>query len=135
MWIFKPFSDLKKFSHWSHLKTLFSTTSSKASSSETFSLSDEVSTVETSSFLFKNSDLLLASLLRVEGVFFFFFPFEAEASFPLVSNEKEKLSPRIKVKEKVGHLLANVWQKSKHWDTSAALSSVAGMAVISTVYF
>ena len=45
------------------------------------------------------------------------------------------LGPRVKVGEKVSHLTANVWQKSRHWDTSAALSSVTGTAVIFTDYF
>ena len=30
MWIFKPFSDLKLFSHWSHLKTFFTVSSLEA---------------------------------------------------------------------------------------------------------
>ena len=97
-------------------------------------LYDGASPVETSSFFFKNCSLLLASLLKLDGVFFFF-PLKAKASFPLVSKEKEKLPPRVKVKEKVGDLLANVWQKSRHWDTSAALSSVTDIAVIFTDYF
>ena len=60
---------------------------------------------------------------------------EASASFPLVSREKEKLFPRDKVKEKVRDLPANVWQKSRHWDTRAVLSSFPDIAVIFSDYF
>jgi len=52
-----------------------------------------------------------------------------------VSSEKEKPSPVIKLKEKMSDLLANVWQKSRHWDRRAELSSFAGMAVIFSDYF
>ena len=74
---------------------------------------------------FTNSALLLAFLLKADGVFFFFFFFasEAIAPFPLVSKWKEKLFPRDKAKEKVSDLLDNVWQKSRHCDKSAAFSS------------
>ena len=72
--------------HWSHLKAFSSP-------------------VEASSFFFTNSLLLLASLFKVDGDFFF--ALEALASFPLVSREKEKLFPRDKVKEKVRDLPAN----------------------------
>ena len=113
-WIFKPFSDLKMLPHWSHLTTFSSR-------------------VLSSSFFFTNSFLLLASLFKVDGVFFF--ALEAIASFPLVSREKEKLFPRVKVKEKVSDLPANVWQKSRHWDTRAELSSFTIMAVIFSDYF
>ena len=63
MWIFKPFSDLKLLSQWSHLKVF--------------------SEVGAMSFFLRSSSLLLASRLRVDGVFFFFWGIEA--SFPLVS--------------------------------------------------
>ena len=48
-WIFKPFSDLNVLSHWSHLKT--------------FSSDGALS------FFLRSSSLLLASRLRVDGVF------------------------------------------------------------------
>ena len=48
------------------------------------------------SFFRRNSSLLLASRLRVDGVFFFFW--SVETSFPLVSTEKEKLGPMLKEK-------------------------------------
>ena len=63
------------------------------------------SPVEASSFFLTNSFLLLASLLRVDGDFFF--ALGAKAFFSLVSNEKEKLFPRVKVKEKLSDLPAN----------------------------
>ena len=94
-WIFKPFSDLKVLSHWSHLKAF--------------------STVGALSFFLRSSSLLLASRLRVDGVFFFFF-WAANTSFPLVSTEKEKLGPMLKEKENGSDLPASVWQISRHWD-------------------
>jgi hypothetical protein len=68
-WIFKPFSDLKVFMHWSHLKTpsLLSLLGPWAPPQVGPSGSPELS-----SFFFKNSDLLLAFLRKVDGVFFFF---------------------------------------------------------------
>ena len=113
-WIFKPFSDLKVLSHWSHLNTF--------------------STVGALSFFLRSSSLLLASRLRVDGVFFFFWG--AKTSFPLVSTEKEKLGPMLKEKEKGSDLPASVWQISRHWDTSLASSSLScDIAVIFTAYF
>ena len=64
------------------------------------------------SFFFRSSSLLLASRLRVDGVFFFLG--DAKTSFPLVSTEKEKLDPMVKEKEKVSDLSASVWQNSRH---------------------
>ena len=78
-WIFKPFSDLKVLSHWSHLNAF--------------------SAVGALSFFLRSSSLLLASRLRVDGVFFFFF-WDAKTSFSLVSTEKEKFGPMFKEKEK-----------------------------------
>ena len=71
------------------------------------------------SFFLRSSSLLLASRLRVDGVFFFFWG--VETSFPLVSTEKEKLGPMLKEKEKGNDLPANVWQISRHWDASLAV--------------
>ena len=83
-------------------------------------------------FFFRNSSLLLASRLRVDGVFFFFG--DARTSFPLVSTEKEKLGPMLKEKE--SDLPASVWQISRHWDASLASSSLkCDIAVISKAYF
>ena len=93
MWIFRPLSDLKVLSHWSHLKAF--------------------SVVGALSFFFRNSSLLLASRLRVDGVFFFFC-WSGKISFPLVSTEKEKLGPMLKEKEKGSNLPASVWQISRH---------------------
>ena len=132
MWIFKPFSDLKIFSHWSHLKAFSSATFSTVSFTEACSLWVESKVVD-SSFFFKNSALLLAFLLKADGVFLFFFALEAKATSPLVAKEKEKLSPMVKAKEKVSDLLDSDWQKSRHWDKSAALSSLE--AFIFTDYF
>ena len=57
-----------------------------------------LSAVGALSFFFRNSSLLLASRLRVDGVFFFFC-WGAKISFPLVSTEKEKLGPMLKEKD------------------------------------
>ena len=86
MWIFKPFSDLKLLSQWSHLKVF--------------------SEVGAMSFFLRSSSLLLASRLRVDGVFFFFWGIET--SFPLVSTENEKFGPMLKEKEKGSDLPASV---------------------------
>ena len=75
--------------------------------SETFSFCEESSPLETFIFFFKKLALLLTSLLKVYGSFFFL-PLGVKAAFPLVSKEKEKLPLRVKVKEKAGDLLANV---------------------------
>ena len=70
MWIFKPFSDLKVPSHWSHLNAF--------------------SGVWAFCFFFRNSSLLLASRLRVDGVFFFFG--DARTSFP-IENVRKIINP------------------------------------------
>ena len=68
MWIFKPFSDLKLFSHWSHWKTI--------SSSRSVSFSTEGSLSGGGPcFLARNSALFLAFLLWVDGLFLFFSKF------------------------------------------------------------
>ena len=118
MWIFKPFSDLKVPSHWSHLNVF--------------------SAVGALSFLFRKSSLLLASRLRVDGVFFFLLGFaKTSTSFPLVSTEKEKLDPMLMQKAKGSDLPASVWQISRHWDASFASSWLSWdiAAAISTAYF
>ena len=87
-------------------------------------------------FLFRNSSLLLAFRFRVDGVGFFFF-FEARASFPLESTEKEKPVLVVKENEKVIDLPVSIWQKSRHWDASIASSCPSvgkGIAAIFTVY-
>ena len=84
-------------------------------------------------FFRKNSSLLLALRLKVDGVFFFFFA-EEEAASPLVSKEKEKLVPIFREKEKDEDLPASIWQKSRHWDARKA-SSFTGIVAIFTVYF
>ena len=84
-------------------------------------------------FFRKNSSLLLALRLKVDGVFFFFFA-EEEAASPLVSKEKEKLVPIFREKEKDNDLPASIWQKSRHWDARKA-SSFTGTVAIFAPYF
>ena len=64
-------------------------------------------------FFRKNSSLLLALRLKVDGVFFFFFA-EEEAASPLVSKEKEKLAPMFREKWKALPWVASAWQNSMH---------------------
>ena len=85
--IFKPFSDLKSFSHWSHLNS-FAFTGRATFSGVDFSGGPR--------FFARNSALLLAFLLRVDGLFLFFV--KDEVPFPLVSKEKAKEEPTLMVK-------------------------------------
>ena len=66
MWIFKPFSDLKLFSHWSHLKTFFTVSSLGA---RVTSMKSAVHERGSDFFFFRNSALRLAFLLIAEGLF------------------------------------------------------------------
>ena len=115
------------------LSTVWALIGVSASLAEACSLWEEFSVEELSFFFFRNSSLLLASRLRVEGVFFFLWV--AKTSFPLVSTEKEKLDPMFKEKENVGDLPASIWQNSRHLDASLSSSSQAGIAAIFTAYF
>ena len=65
------------------------------------------------SFFFRNSSLLLAFLLRVEGLILFFATVDF-TSLPLVSREKKK---EVLMSLKVLPWLASVWQRARHWDT------------------
>ena len=76
------------------------------------------------SFFFRNSSLLLAFLLRVEGLILFFATVDF-TSLPLVSREKEK-EVLVSLKLKVLPWLASVWQRAKHWEAKEALSSPTG---------
>ena len=67
------------------------------------------------SFFFRNSSLLLAFLLWVEGLILFLSTVDF-ALIPLVSKEKEK-EVLVSLKLKALPWLANVWQKARHWDT------------------
>ena len=77
------------------------------------------------SFLFRNSFLLLASLLRVEGLFFFIsaLAFEAGDSWLRVLMEKLKVEPMVTEKVKDWPWLASVWQRAKHWEAKETFSS------------
>ena len=68
-------------------------------------------------FFFRNSALLRAFLLFVEGLTFFLVRASgkgAEALLSLVSREKEKVESILMEKEKALPWLANAWQKAKH---------------------
>ena len=113
MWIFKPFSDLKLFSHWAHWKTLSSSGSVSFSTEGSFSGGGPC-------FLARNSALLLEFLLWVDGLFLFFDNVVESSS--LVSKENEKEEPTLRVKLKVCPLLASAWQKAIHWEAKSELS-------------
>ena len=68
-------------------------------------------------FFFRNSALLRAFLLFVEGLTFFLVRAsgkEAEAWLSLKSREKEKVESILREKLKALPWLANAWQKAKH---------------------
>ena len=75
------------------------------------------------SFFFRNSCLLLAFLLWVEGHILFFATVDF-TSLPLVSREKEK-EVLVSLKLNVLPWLASVWQRARHWDTKEG--SITGM--------
>ena len=80
----------------------------------------------------RNSALLLAFLLKVDGVFLFFD--KGVEPSPLVSKENEKEEPTLMVKLKVCPLLASAWQKAMHWEARSELSSlIAGAAIFSYI--
>ena len=91
--IFNPFSELKTFSHWLHLKV----------------------PEEFSNFFFKKSSFLFWFLLSLDGLGFFFFFFTTWLVSPLVSREKVKEGPRVMEMEKFCPLVASAWQNSRHW--------------------
>ena len=70
-----------------------------ASFSGEVSSSEDLLSVEGSGFLFRNSALLLAFLLMVDGLFFFFDLIDEPS--PLVSKENEKEEPTLRLKLKV----------------------------------
>ena len=67
-------------------------------------------------FLFRNTCLRLAFLLRVEGLgFFLVLPGISEARpLSLAPREKEKVEPILREKLKAKPWSANVWQRSRH---------------------
>ena len=91
MWIFKPFSEFKLLSHWSHLNAFLSLVS--ASFSGVASVVEDFLSGEGQRFLSKNSALLLAFLLKVDGLFLFFD--KGVEPSPLVSKENEKEEPTL----------------------------------------
>ena len=76
-----------------------------------------------SSFLFKNSALLLTFLFKVDGLFFFTFDL-VDGLSPLVSKENKKEGPTLRVKVKVCPLPASAWQKAMHWEAKSESSSL-----------
>ena len=76
----------------------------------------------------KNSALLLAFLLKADGLFLFFDLVYEPSS--LVSKENEKEEPTLRVKLKVCTLLASAWQKAMHWEAKSELSSLIAEAAI-----
>ena len=89
------------------------------------SLPARVASVE--SFLFRNSFLLLASLLLVEGLFFFASPlaFAAGDSWLQLPMEKLKVEPMVTVRVKAWPWLASVWQRSRHLEAREFSLSIA----------
>ena len=75
------------------------------------------------SFFFRNSSLLLAFLLCVEGLILFLSTVDF-ALIPLVSKEKEK-EVLVSLKLKALPWSARVWQKARHWDTKEESISAA----------
>ena len=102
-----------------------------ASFSGEVSSSEDLLSVEGSGFLFRNSALLLAFLLKVVKDFFFF-DLVNEPS-PLVAREIKK-EPTLRVKLKVCPLLVTAWQKSMHWEAKSGLCSLIAGAAIFTLY-
>ena len=98
LWIFKPFSFLNVFSHWSHGKESTWLDSRSGSLSSTLDCGFD--------FFSKNSSLRLVFLFRVEGLAFFFVP--PGASLLRESRVKEKVEPILR--EKLNQKLC-VWRK------------------------
>ena len=113
MWIFKPFSDLKLFSHWSHLKTFFTVSSLEA---RVTSMKSAVHERGSDFFFFRNSALRLAFLLIAEGLFLFTALAAGGKQLSLVSKENAKVEPMVTEKVKDLFWLASAWQKSMHWE-------------------
>ena len=87
-------------------------------------------------FFFRNSALLRAFLLFVEGLTFFLVRASgrgAEAWFSLVSREKEMVELILREKLKALPWLANAWQKAKHCDAREESSPCSEAAVISSL--
>ena len=101
----------------------------------------EPSSFPPSDFLFRKSWRLLRFLLKSDGLNFFFFfllacSATAKAGFPdsLVSKEKEKPVPVVRLKENFAPWLVSAWQNSMHLRAMGDKSPVEA-AVISEVYF
>ena len=83
------------------------------------------------SFFLRNSSLLLAFLLWVEGLVRFF----ARVAFTflsLVSREKEKVEPILMVKLNSLPWLASAWQKAMHCDAKEESTALDKTAAIFT---
>ena len=87
--IFKPFSDLKSLSHWSHLNS-FAFTGRATFSGVNFSVEDSLSGGPR--FFARNSALLLAFLLRVDGLFLFFVKDETRCHSPWCPRKRRRRS-------------------------------------------
>ena len=83
------------------------------------------------SFFLRNSSLLLAFLLWVEGLVRFFARV-AFTFFPLVSREKEKVEPILRVKLNSLPWLASAWQKAMHCDAKEESTALDKTAAIFT---
>ena len=100
----------------------------------------ELSSFLPSDFLFRNSWRLLWFLLTSDGLNFFFFflacSATAEAGFSdsLVSKEKEKPVPVVRLKENIIPWLVSAWQNSMHLRAMGDRSPLEA-AVISEAYF
>ena len=75
-------------------------------------------------FVFKNSSLRPAFLLKVDGLAFFFFLLStAKGTLGLVSREKEKVEPMLREKLISKPWLVSAWQKCKHLMAKEELAS------------
>ena len=86
------------------------------------------------SFFLRNSSLLRAFLLWVEGLVLFFARV-AFTFFSLVSREKEKVEPILMVKLNSLPWLASAWQKAMHCDAKVESTALDRSAAIFHLFF
>ena len=96
--IFKPFSDLKSLSNWSHCPH-------RTSADPPFQVLISQRKIHS-----KEDHVSLQETLLSYWHFFF------ESMFFFVKDEGTKKEPTLRVKLKICHLLASSWQKAVHWN-------------------
>ena len=90
--------------------------------------STEILVEDSCCFLARNSSLLLAFLLRVEGLVFFLVT--GLPAFLLVSKEKENPELTVKEKLKAWPCFASAWQKSMHLEAREVSTSPTAVILI-----